>query len=115
MIAVGIWKIVIKNCRNYSISPLELETVSAPKLVILNRLLAKEIGLDAEALMGQGEITQTGWTASMILDQSANIRWRPFMCCPILLTTGKAKALRLNGQFNSIRLWRHLIASQKND
>lgn len=37
-------------------TPLELETVSAPKLVILNQLLAKDIGLDSEALMGQDGI-----------------------------------------------------------
>ncbi|WP_414150906.1 YdiU family protein [Acetobacterium carbinolicum] len=37
-------------------TPLELETVSAPKLVILNRLLAEEIGLDSEALMGQNGV-----------------------------------------------------------
>ncbi|WP_373482806.1 YdiU family protein [Acetobacterium sp.] len=35
---------------------LKLEAVSAPKLVILNQLLAKDIGLDAEALMGQAGI-----------------------------------------------------------
>lgn len=35
---------------------LELETVSAPKLVILNQFLAKDIGLDSEALMGQAGI-----------------------------------------------------------
>lgn len=37
-------------------TPLELETVSAPKLVILNQLLAKDLGLDSEALMGQDGI-----------------------------------------------------------
>ncbi|WP_420797226.1 protein adenylyltransferase SelO [Acetobacterium paludosum] len=36
--------------------PLKLETVSDPKLVILNQLLAKDLGLDAEALMGQDGI-----------------------------------------------------------
>ncbi len=37
-------------------TPLKLETVSDPKLVILNQLLAKDLGLDAEALMGQDGI-----------------------------------------------------------
>lgn len=35
---------------------LKLETVSATKLVILNQLLAKNLGLDAEALIGQAGI-----------------------------------------------------------
>jgi len=35
---------------------LKLATVSAPKLVILNQLLAKDIGLDSEALISQAGI-----------------------------------------------------------
>ncbi|WP_026395583.1 protein adenylyltransferase SelO [Acetobacterium malicum] len=37
-------------------TPLKLETVSAPKLVILNHLLAENLGLNAEALEGQAGI-----------------------------------------------------------
>lgn len=37
-------------------TPLKLETVSDPKLVILNQLLAKEMGLNPEALMSQAGI-----------------------------------------------------------
>ncbi|MBU4440276.1 MAG: YdiU family protein [Acetobacterium sp.] len=37
-------------------TPLKLETVSAPKLVILNQILAKDLGLDSEALVSQAGI-----------------------------------------------------------
>lgn len=37
-------------------TPLKLETVSMPKLVVLNQRLAEELGLDAEALRSQAGI-----------------------------------------------------------
>jgi len=37
-------------------TPLKLETVSAPKLIVLNQLLAENLGLNAEALRGQAGI-----------------------------------------------------------